>query len=316
MPEQPHEGNWYVLVYGLQLEHSPMHLGSGLTLLNLGAPLTVFDLAAAGAAGFSAWATLEPFAPGCMCEIESAVDAATKPGFDALNRAWLVSATLVLRGFGRHLCLACSAYPWSTIAGHQKRTAGVFKAQMAEEGVQAAVHQSRRELPTFKGQLLDYHLHPFSTASFKDVPVTSADARWIKRHFDTFNKLAHESERFSFSLESAVDWRFQKDRRAAIARLWSGIEAVFGIEQELVFRVSLTIASLLAPRGEERLSKFEAVKKLYATRSKAVHGESLSEDALSAAIGESYDILRLLLMHQVELGRVFTKKDCERAVLG
>src|SRR5207253_1658013 len=111
--DDPDQGNWYVLVSGLSLGVSPVQMASGLTLRALEAPLSVFDLAAAGAVGFREWAVLEPFAAACTAELESAADAATSPGYDALNRAWLASALLNLRGFTGHLSLACSAYSWN-----------------------------------------------------------------------------------------------------------------------------------------------------------------------------------------------------------
>ena len=88
MSEQPPSGNWYVLIWNLKLE-APRVVAPGLTLRPLNAALTVWDLAAVGAAGFREWATLEPFAHNVHCEIESAKDAAVLPGYDALNRAWL-----------------------------------------------------------------------------------------------------------------------------------------------------------------------------------------------------------------------------------
>src|SRR5690348_6296503 len=94
-----HQGNWYVLVCGLSVGTSPLPIASGLTLKALDSPLSVFDLAAAGAVGFREWAVLEPLAAACTAEIESAADAAILPGYDTLNRAWLVSALLKLRGF-------------------------------------------------------------------------------------------------------------------------------------------------------------------------------------------------------------------------
>src|ERR1700751_1643587 len=95
---ETHQGNWYVLAFGLPVSVSPLTVASGLTVKALASPLSVFDLAAAGAVGFREWAVLEPLAAGCASEIESAADAAITPGYDALNRAWLVSALLKLRG--------------------------------------------------------------------------------------------------------------------------------------------------------------------------------------------------------------------------
>ena len=125
-PSNRSDGNWYVLAAGLPSPTKPLVLASGLSVRPLNSELTVFDLAAAGGEGFREWATLEPLVTACTCEIESTKDSDTSPGYDTLNRAWLASALLVLRGFSQHVCLACSSYSWSTIAGHQARTSDVF----------------------------------------------------------------------------------------------------------------------------------------------------------------------------------------------
>lgn len=65
---------------------------------------------------------------------------------------------------------------------------------------------------------------------------------------------AHAAEeRFRFALEAAVDWRYAKGPRAAVARIWAGVESLLGISSELVYRVSLTAASVVALRGAERV---------------------------------------------------------------
>jgi hypothetical protein len=129
LPNAP-EGNWYVLIAGLTRPGEPLTLAPGLSLIPLQSPLSVFDLAAAGAAGFREWAVLEPVSQICACEIETAKDSDIIPGYDTLNRAWLASALLVLRGFSRHLAIACSAYSWNKIAGHQERTSHIFREQL------------------------------------------------------------------------------------------------------------------------------------------------------------------------------------------
>ena len=148
-PSQRSDGNWYVLAAGLPSLTKRLVLAPGLSVRPLSSELTVFDLAAAGGVGFREWATLEPLVRKCTCEIESAEDSVTSPGYDTLNRAWLASALLVLRGFSQHVCLACSSYSWSTIAGHQARTSDVFRQQLIREGVEAAVYRSERQLPPF-----------------------------------------------------------------------------------------------------------------------------------------------------------------------
>ena len=88
--------------------------------------------------------------------------------------------------------------------------------------------------------------------------MTSEDTAWVHANFDTFSRIAGESAAFRLALEAAIDWRFAKDKRTAIGRLWSGIESIFGITSELVYRISLLSASLLEPRGAGRLARFFA----------------------------------------------------------
>lgn len=309
-----HNGNWYVLLAGLPAPAEPTALAPGLTIRPLESHLSVFDLAAAGAVGFREWAVLEPVASACRCEIESAKDADVLPGYDTLNRAWLVSALLVLRGFSRHLGVACSSYSWNQVAGHQKRTASVFHEQMAEEGVDAAVHRPRRDLPKFEGNLLDFHLRMLVNQDSRTDGLSDEDVVWIRQYFDTFSRLASDSESFRLGLEAAIDWRYSKEPRTAVARLWSGIEAIFGISSELVFRVSLLSACLLEPRGEARKNRFESIKKLYGLRSKAVHGESMAAEKLAEALNESDRLLRELLLLSVERGHVLSRDDFDSAI--
>ncbi len=311
---EKHSGNWYVLLAGLPRPDTALELAQGVVLCPLDAPFTVFDLAAVGASGFREWAVLEPMAAACHCEIETAQDSAVAPGYDALNRAWLASALLVLRGFTRHLCVACSAYSWNVVAGHQQRSAHVFERQLREEGIEAAVYQSKGALPQFQGGLLDFHLKMTMQEGLRQDAVSPEDASWIKDHFEVFNALAAQSEVFRLALEASMDWRFTKNGRSAVARLWSGIEAILGISSELVYRISLLSACLLAERGRARKTKFEEVKKLYGLRSKIVHGEPTSDEKIAAAINGSFRLLADLLMATVNKGHVLQQNDFDEAV--
>lgn len=289
-----HEGNWHILVWGLQCPAQPLSLAPGITLRPLTSPLSIFDLAAAGAEGFTAWAVLEPVAPQCYSEIESAKDADVTPGFDTLNRAWLASTLLVLRGYTRQMCVALSAYSWNLVAGHQKR--------------------SKERLPPFKGKLLDFHMALHLNKGARTGPVTQEDATWVAAHFPVFNKLASEDASFRFALEAAMDWRYANDPRAAVSRLWGGIEAIFGIKTELVHRISLNCACLLAKRGPDRTKKFHQVKALYDLRSKAVHGAALTDEQLVEGISGSFELLSGLLMNAIALGRLPKSADLDRFV--
>jgi hypothetical protein len=306
---------WNVIVCGLPLAGETFDLGSSLTLCRLQKPLTVFDLAAAGAVGFRTWATLEPLAASATAEIISPTNAAAAPGYDALNKCWLASALLVIRGFARHICPACSAYSWNFIAGHQKSAAPAFRQQLAEDGLQKAVFEPRGSLPPFEGGLLEYHLQLLLPKETRSTPFDAGEAAWFATNFERFNQLAASDERFRFALEAAVDWRYAKDPRAAVARVWSGVESVLGINSELVYRVAFSAATVLAPRGPDRVAAFKNVKSLYGVRSKAVHGEPITEEKLLSGLHGSFEILRTLLLDAVERGAVRTEDDFFRELL-
>jgi len=308
--------NWYVLVCGLPLAADSFALGCSLEIRRLVTPLSVFDLASAGAVGFREWAVLEPLAASATAEIISPTCAATIPGYDALNKCWLVSALLLLQGFSRHLCPAVSAYSWNFIAGHQDQVSDTFRQQLQEEGADRAVYNPRGSLPPFRGGLLDYHLRLYTPRAARTSALASGDALWVSEHLGKFNSMAAEDERFRFALESAVDWRYAKDARAGIARLWAGIESLFGVSSELVHRLSLYAATVLVPRGEGRIGEFKRLKKLYGMRSKAVHGEPLDEAELIDALQQSYEILQSLLLDAISRGAVRGEGDYLTELLG
>jgi hypothetical protein len=300
---------WHVLVCGLRMAGDSFDLGSSLRLRRLANLLTVFDLAATGGVGFREWAILEPLASVATAEMISPTAAVATPGYDALNKCWLASALLVLRGFAGHLCPAVSAYSWNFVAGHQAQTAPIFQKQLLDEGVNEAVFRPHGSLPPFKGGIVDYHLKLLLPREVRDSAFDSEEARWFQEHIEPFNLMAAAEERFRFALEAAVDWRFFKDHRAAIARLWAGIESVFGISSELVYRVSLLASTVLAPRGPLRVESFKRVKQTYGIRSKAVHGEPVPPDLLEKGLKDSYEILRALLLDAVERGKLRNEED-------
>ena len=182
--DEGHQGNWYVLTMGLPRPDHAMTLAPGLSLRPLDQPLSVFKLADAGVVGFRQWAALEAISLKCQCEIESAKDSDITPGYNTLNRAWLASTLLVLRGYTSHICVASSIYPWNDIA----------------------TKDDDSMLPPFKGGILDYRVRHLTAPSSKTGPVTDEDAEWVRTHFDVFNRLAVNPS-FRFALEAAVEWR-------------------------------------------------------------------------------------------------------------
>lgn len=302
-----HSGNWYVLVRGLPRPSGPVTLASGISVVPLPAPLDVFDLAALGSAGFREWGALEPMIRECTCEIESAKDASTQGGFDTMNRAWLAHVMLLLREFTGVSGVACSGYSWGTIP-----IPGLSASW--ERPVDPVTRRARTDLPPFKGGILDLHMRMFRLASREPTAFTELDTAWLSNYFAAADRLASASPQFHLALQTCSEWRFAKDMRSAIAQLWSGIEALFGMSSELVFRIALTGAGLLAPRGPDRRAKFQEIKSLYDLRSKAVHGSKLREEQMGQAVAGSFELLRQLLVLTIEQGHVLTHDDFDKAI--
>jgi hypothetical protein len=271
-------------------------LGPGVTLRPLGGPVAPLDLSKAGEAGFLEWQVLVPMAPHLESEIESIDIGATTSGFDTRSRGWLGFCLLLLRGCGRALPVAISGTSWSQLPG----LAG----------------KKHLDAPFSDATLLeDYRLHFRGSSSTDELEVTSEKALWVRGKFNSFNELAHKSPAFRYALEASFDWRYSHDVRASIARIWGGIEALFEINAELTYRLSISAASLLTPRGAQRVARYSEIKRMYAQRSKAVHGAQLDDRSLSATLDQSFVLLRDLLVYAADRGRVFDETDILSAIM-
>ncbi len=129
--------------------------------------------------------------------------------------------------------------------------------------------------------------------------LTDQDETWLNSHFQTARHLL-ENPAFQTAVHSLASFHWHTHPRAQLALIWSGIESIFGIESELVFRVSLYLARFLAPDDQSERSKlFGKVKKLYKQRSAAVHGSDMKGDSQNA-VRDSSDLLRRLVRRCAE----------------
>jgi hypothetical protein len=129
--------------------------------------------------------------------------------------------------------------------------------------------------------------------------LTDEDETWLANHFETARQLLN-TPAFQTAVHSLASFHWHSHPRAQLALIWSGIESIFGVESELVFRVSLYAARFLAPDVQsERSEIFGKVKKLYKQRSAAVHGSDMKGD-WNNAVRESSDLLRCLVRRCAE----------------
>jgi len=142
----------------------------------------------------------------------------------------------------------------------------------------------------------NFHMHGFTNSKSHKLTVDEND--WIISHFKEAKQLL-ESERFQTAVHCLASYRWHSMPRIKLAVLWAGIEGIFGASSEIRFRISLYIARFLHQNdSEDRKLVFEAMKKLYNSRSEAVHGSKIKGD-IGVAVEASANILQKILLQCV-----------------
>lgn len=125
--------------------------------------------------------------------------------------------------------------------------------------------------------------------------INDSEKQWIRQHYRDAWELFDKNTRFETAVNSL--WSYKQSLRPSVqmAIIWAGIESLFGVRSELVFRVSTLAALFLG--GDKQ--KQQEIKKLYRARSEAVHeGKQPSESCVS----DSAKLLQALILECVERG--------------
>lgn len=282
------KGIWYILGNGIELEDEEFSILPYLKIRKIH-QLSVFDLAKLGVNGFSQWSLIEPF---CYkknnFEIISSENYKSY-GYDILNRAWLLNTLLVLRKKIRINSIALLNYSWKDL------------------GIINKSHE-------INANLCDYHVKILNPSSLNENKISLYDIRWIREYFEITNDLAFNHEKFRYSLEVINSWRYCIDIKSAIAILWTAIESIVDVSQEITFRLSLSISSLLCERGDSRIKKFEDIKTLYNLRSKVIHGSNINDKDIEKALIGSFNLLSELVVYMIENNKMVNKIDFNSAI--
>jgi hypothetical protein len=107
-------------------------------------------------------------------------------------------------------------------------------------------------------------------AYFGDFQLTLEDARWIKLHMDTTLRLVNDPK-FQNAMQALTSFHCIPYASMCLLVAWSGLEALFGVDQEISFRLSLYIANFLKS-GADRYLEFEKLRRSYDDRSRVPHG--------------------------------------------
>ncbi|MGD0005276.1 MAG: hypothetical protein ABSE06_13720 [Anaerolineaceae bacterium] len=125
--------------------------------------------------------------------------------------------------------------------------------------------------------------------------LNDEDIAWINEYFSNARNLLEQSK-FLNAVHCLATYHWHTLPNAQLALLWSGIEGLFDINSELVFRLSLYIARFLEVDNEEiKKMTFNNVKKLYNQRSAAVHGAGKIADP-NKSVDDSAQLLRKLIL--------------------
>lgn len=133
--------------------------------------------------------------------------------------------------------------------------------------------------------------------------ATVAQLEWARRYSSVFDQLIHVPE-FSAAIRCYGNAHLLPEHDVRIMLLWAGIEGLLSVDAELSRRVALHAALMLDGSLEEKTAYFEEVRKAYAVRSRAVHGNGLKKGKLEEGYRVAGRILIGLIARCVELGRV------------
>jgi hypothetical protein len=126
-------------------------------------------------------------------------------------------------------------------------------------------------------------------------------------HFSDARALL-DTEKFQTAVHCLASYRWHSMPRIKMAVLWAGIEGMFGASTEIRFRLSLCIARFLHPDdADTRKQKFELVKKLYNSRSSAVHGAKVKGN-INQSVEASAELLKELI-HQSIIDRAIPNEE-------
>jgi hypothetical protein len=131
-----------------------------------------------------------------------------------------------------------------------------------------------------------------------DFSLTLEDARWIKSHMETALRFVNEPK-FQNAMQALTSFHCIPYSSTCLLVAWSGLEALFGVDQEISFRLSLYVTNFLRS-GDERHSEFQKLRQSYDDRSRVAHGAATKAKALREHATYTRDMLRACLAKCIE----------------
>jgi len=128
--------------------------------------------------------------------------------------------------------------------------------------------------------------------------LTLEDARWIKLHMEAGLRFVNEPK-FQNAMQALTSYHCVPYPTMRLLVAWSGLEALFGVDQELSFRLSLHVTNFLKS-DIDRHSEFEKLRRSYDDRSRVAHGAATKAKAVNEHAMYTRDMLRACLAKCIE----------------
>jgi len=128
--------------------------------------------------------------------------------------------------------------------------------------------------------------------------ITDENVAWLYQYFNNAKSLL-EHNSFMIAVHSMATYRWHSMPRIQLAIIWAGIESLFSVSSEIVFRISLYVAHFLSDDVNEAKLIFQEIKGLYKARSSAVHGGKIKGETFDL-VENSAGILKKLIIKCIE----------------
>jgi hypothetical protein len=157
--------------------------------------------------------------------------------------------------------------------------------------------------------------HPIHQSESPVAAASIYQLEWARSYLNNFDELQKDRS-FSRALISYGNSHFLFGYDSRIMLLWSAIECLFKVSTELSRTLAPYSALMLEPASPNaRYDLYKKIRKEYDRRSKVVHGAQDKDLPLEEIYKSASDLLVKLLAKCVELSRVPSSEELDRAAL-
>jgi Apea-like HEPN len=180
--------------------------------------------------------------------------------------------------------------------------------------VLAAPHYASHSLTTIESlrpkEIAIQTFNPEDTRFGRENMATiSLDSvKWTSDHLHSF-LFFPDKDRLLLAFHALSVERFAHIASMSLLTVWSGLEALFSIEHEQTFRLSLMASYYLETEPAARKVLFDQMRAAYATRSAVTHGRKKKPEEIAESATWVASILRRCMVRAVETKKVPTTND-------